>query len=90
MANAVKKKKVPVRLCLATMQPFPKKEMFRVVRTPEQNVILDETGKANGRGAYLKKDAAVIKKAKASKLLDKVLEVEVPVSIYDELYELIK
>ena len=83
-------KKIPMRSCVVTREKCEKKELFRVVRTPEQNVILDETGKANGRGAYLKKDAAVINKAKASKVLDKVLEVEVPDSLYDELFEKLK
>ena len=83
-------KKIPMRSCVVTHEKCEKKELFRVVRTPEQNVILDETGKANGRGAYLKKDADVINKAKASKVLDKVLEVEVPDSLYDELFEKLK
>ena len=72
------------------MQPFPKKEMFRVVRTPEGNVIVDLSGKANGRGAYISKSKEAIDIAKKKKVLDKKLEIEVPASIYDELYELIK
>ena len=83
-------KKIPMRSCVVTHEKCEKKELFRVVRTPEQNVILDETGKANGRGAYLKKDASVINKAKNSRILDKVLEVEVPDSLYSELLEKIK
>lgn len=83
-------KKIPMRSCVVTREKCEKKELFRVVRTPEQTVILDETGKANGRGAYLKKDASVINKAKASKVLDKVLEVDVPDSLYDELLEKLK
>ena len=78
-------KKIPMRSCVVTKEKCEKKELFRVVRTPEQNVILDETGKANGRGAYLKKDATVINKAKTSKVLDKVLEAEVPDNLYEEL-----
>ena len=53
--------------------------------TPEHNVIIDLKGKANGRGAYLKKDKEVILKAQKTKILDKKLEVEVPASIYEEL-----
>jgi len=83
-------KKIPMRSCVVTREKCEKKELFRVVRTPEQNIILDETGKANGRGAYLKKDASVINKAKASKVLDKVLEANVPDSLYDELLEKLK
>ena len=78
-------KKVPIRRCLATNQPFPKKEMFRIVRTPEGAVIIDDTGKANGRGAYLSKTKEAIMIAKSKKLLDKQLEVAVSEEIYDEL-----
>lgn len=78
-------KKIPMRSCVVTKEKLPKKELIRVVRTPEGNVIVDESGKANGRGAYLKKSIETFEKAKNSKILDKKLEVEVPDSIYDEL-----
>ena len=78
-------KKVPIRRCLATNQPFPKKEMFRIVRTPDGAVIIDDTGKANGRGAYLSKTKEAVLIAKSKKLLDKQLEVAVSEEIYDEL-----
>ena len=80
-------KKIPMRLCLATGQSFPKKDLFRIVRTPEKEVIIDETGKANGRGAYLKKSVEVINKAKQTKVLEKVLEVSIPDSLYEEMLE---
>ena len=78
-------KKVPMRTCVITGEKLPKKELIRVVRTPEGNVIVDETGKANGRGAYLKKSIETFEKAEKSKVLNKKLEVEVPTSIYEEL-----
>lgn len=78
-------KKIPMRTCLATGEKLPKKELIRVVRTPEGNVIVDETGKANGRGAYLKKSIDAFEKAKKTKILNRKLEVEVPDSIFDEL-----
>ena len=78
-------KKIPMRTCVITGEKLPKKELIRVVRTPEGNVIVDETGKANGRGAYLKKDIETFNKAENSKILNKKLEVEVPSSIYEEL-----
>ena len=59
--------------------------MFRIVRTPDGNVIVDDTGKANGRGAYLSKTKEAIMIAKSKKLLDKHLEVAVSEEIYDEL-----
>ena len=83
-------KKIPQRTCLVTREKLDKKDLIRVVRTPEQNVIIDETGKANGRGAYLKKDIEVIEKAKKNKALEKALNVEIPNEIFDELKELIK
>ena len=86
----MKQRKVPLRTCVVTKEKFEKKDLIRIVRTPEQNVIIDETGKANGRGAYLKKDIEVIEKAKKNKALEKALNVEIPNEIFDELKELIK
>ena len=86
----MKTKKIPMRSCIVTKEKLPKMELVRVVRTPENNVIVDTTGKANGRGAYLKKDATVFEKAKQTKILDKVLETEVPDSIFDELMNIVK
>lgn len=83
-------KKIPMRSCLITKEKLPKKELIRIVRTPDGNIVIDEIGKQNGRGAYLKKDIEVINKAKNNKVLDRVLEVTVPDSIYEELIEKIK
>ena len=80
-------KKVPMRTCVVSKEKCEKRDLLRIVRTPEKEVIIDETGKANGRGAYLKKDKDVIKKARNSKILDNVLEVAIPDSIYDEMLE---
>mgnify|MGYP003299259687 CR=1 FL=1 len=68
-------------------EKLEKKDLIRVVRTPEGNVIIDLTGKANGKGAYLKKDIEVITKAEKSNILGRKLEVEIPNCIYDELKE---
>ena len=56
-------KKIPMRSCVITKEKLPKKELIRVVRTPDGEVIIDVSGKANGRGAYVKKDKEVIEKA---------------------------
>ncbi len=80
----MKIKKTPMRTCVVTKEKCEKRDLLRIVRTPEGNVILDPTGKANGRGAYLKKDEEVIKKAKTSKILDRILEVDIPDNIYEE------
>ncbi len=85
----MKEKKLVLRTCVCSKEVCEKKDLFRIVRTPEHNVIVDLKGKANGRGAYLKKDKDVILKAAKSKALDKKLEVEVPQSIYDELLGLL-
>ena len=80
-------KKIPMRTCVVTREKLEKKDLLRVVRTPEGNVIVDDTLKSNGRSAYLKKDISVIEKAKTSKILDKHLEVPVPLNIYEDLKE---
>ncbi|MDY3800627.1 MAG: YlxR family protein [Bacilli bacterium] len=82
-------KKVPCRTCVVSKEKLPKKELIRIVRTPEGEVKIDETGKMNGRGAYLKKDLEVFNKAQKSKILDRHLEVSVPDSIFESLKELL-
>ena len=82
-------KKIPMRSCVITKEKLPKNELIRVVRTTDNNVIIDTTGKVNGRGAYLKKDKEVFEKAKKSKILDKHLECSVDNSLYNELDKLI-
>lgn len=81
----MKVKKVPLRTCVITKEKLEKKDLFRVVRTPEGSVIVDDTNKANGRGAYVKKDLDAILKAEKSKILDRHLMVNVPEEIYEEL-----
>ena len=85
----MKEKKLVLRTCVCSKEVCEKKDLLRIVRTPEMNVIGDLKGKANGRGAYLKKDKDIILKAKKTKVLDKKLEVEVPDTIYDELLGLL-
>lgn len=85
----MKEKKQVLRTCVMSREVCEKKDLFRIVRTPEKEVIIDLKGKANGRGAYLKKDKDVILKAKKTKVLDRQLEVEVPENIYDELLGLL-
>ncbi len=78
-------KKVPLRKCIISNEQFPKKELIRVVKNKEGVVTIDNTGKLNGRGAYLKKDLSVIKKAIKTKKLDKQLKIQIPEEIYEEL-----
>lgn len=86
----MKIKKIPMRTCVITREKLPKQELIRIVRTPEREIIIDETGKANGRGAYLKKDLEVFNKAQKSKILNKQLEIEIPDEIFERLKELVK
>lgn len=81
----MKMRKIPMRTCVVTREKCEKKDLLRVVRDNNGNVFVDDTNKANGRGAYLKKDKDVILKAKDSKALERHLEVKIPESIYDEL-----
>ena len=83
-------KKVPMRSCVVTGEKLEKRDLFRVVRDKDGNVMVDLSGKANGRGAYLKRDIDVINRAKKSKILDRRLEVNVPDSIYEELVNMIE
>ena len=83
-------KKIPQRTCVLTKEKLDKKDLIRIVRTPEQNVVVDETGKLNGRGAYLKKDLEVINKAQEKNILDKILNVKVDDNVFDELRKIVK
>ncbi|MCR5308469.1 MAG: YlxR family protein [bacterium] len=85
----MKTRKIPMRTCVVTKEQCAKKELIRVVRNNEGVVSVDTTGKAPGRGAYLKLDKEVILKAKKTKALDNKLEVTVPDEIYEELLKLI-
>ena len=82
-------KKIPERTCVVTKEKTQKKDLLRVVRDKEGIVSIDITGKSNGRGAYLKKDAEVIAKAKQTKVLERVLEVSIPDEIYEEMLNII-
>ncbi len=78
-------KKVPLRKCLGCMSSFPKKDLVRVLKTPEGEVIIDLSGKKSGRGAYICKDKACLKKAIKSKRIQSNLEIEIPEEIFLEL-----
>ncbi len=83
-------KKIPMRRCIATHEQLPKKELLRIVRTPSGDLEVDVTGRANGRGAYLKKDVAAVDVAMKNKALEKSLEVKIPDEFYDTIKSYIK
>ena len=82
-------KKIPMRTCVVSREKLPKKELIRVVRNKDGEVFVDETGKLNGRGVYLKRDMEVINKAKITKVLERNLECDIPDSIFIELENLL-
>lgn len=82
-------KKEPLRKCVATQEQLPKKELVRVVRTPTGEIVIDLTGKANGRGAYLKKTKEAIDIAKKKNSLGRALETTIPEKIYKELEQML-
>jgi hypothetical protein len=75
-------KKIPLRKCVATYEQLPKKELLRVVKSKEGVISIDLSGKAPGRGAYIKKSLEAVKIAKKSKALERALEC----SLTDEFY----
>ena len=80
-------KKTPMRMCVACRQMRPKKELLRVVRTPEGAVLLDKTGRANGRGAYLCNDIECLNKAIRIKALERALEAKLDEDTHQALTE---
>ena len=81
----MKNKKIPMRSCVVTREKLPKQELLRIVRTTDMNVVIDDSGKINGRGAYIKKDIEVLDKAIKSKALERHLEVSISDSVYEEI-----
>lgn len=80
-------KKIPQRRCAGCNTRRNKNELIRIVRTPEGNIILDKTGKVNGRGIYICNDSKCLEKAKKLRRFEKGLEVSIPDEIYDEIYK---
>jgi len=83
----VKVRKIPMRMCSGCGESKPKKELVRVVRSPEGEISMDLTGKKPGRGAYLCRCADCLKKARKSKRIDRSLETTIPAEVYDALEE---
>ena len=80
-------KKIPMRQCLGCREMKPKKDLIRVVRSPEGEISLDFKGKASGRGAYICHDPQCLKKAIKSKALERAFSTQIPPEIYDKLNE---
>ena len=80
-------RKIPMRKCVATNERFPKKELLRVVRTPEGELTIDRTGRTNGHGAYLKKDINAVNLARKKGSLESALETKIPEEFWQEIEE---
>ena len=78
-------KKIPLRRCVGCMEQRPKRELIRVVRSPEGEISLDTTGKKSGRGAYLCPDPACLAKARKARRLERALECEIPDEVYERI-----
>ena len=85
--NNTSVKKIPVRRCVGCGEHFPKGELVRVLRTPDGEVVLDLEGKKSGRGAYICKTAACLKKARKSRRIETSLECAIPSEVYDRMEE---
>ena len=83
-------KKIPMRQCLGCREMKPKKELIRVVRSPEGEVSLDFRGKLPGRGAYVCPQAECLKKARKAKALERAFSAPLPPEVWEALEEQMK
>lgn len=78
-------KKIPMRMCMGCEEMKPKKELVRVLKTPEEEIVLDFTGKKNGRGAYICRSQECLIKSRRNKGIERALKTSVPAEIYETL-----
>lgn len=78
-------RKIPERHCVGCGNPFPKKELVRVVRTPDGSIALDLNGKMSGRGAYVCRSTECLTKARKAKRLERSLACSIPEEVYEAL-----
>lgn len=83
-------KKIPERKCKGCNEKFPKKELLRIVRTPDGEIVIDTVGKQNGRGVYICKNPDCFKKVRKGDKLSQNLEVKVPETVYNEIAALLE
>lgn len=83
-------KKIPQRQCVGCGENKEKKNMIRVLKSSEEQILLDDTGKKNGRGAYICKNMACLEKAIKNKGLERSLKITIPQPVYDELLKEMK
>lgn len=78
-------KKIPLRQCTGCRMSKPKNELIRVIKTPENDICLDKTGRMNGRGAYICPSKDCFDKAVKSKGFERALKCDIPKEVYDAL-----
>ena len=86
----LKNRKIPMRSCVVTKEKLPKQELLRIVKTTDGMILGDVSGKINGRGAYIKKDIAVLEKAIKNKVLERQLETTISDEVYEEIRKIIE
>lgn len=83
----IRKKKIPMRMCTGCGEMKPKKELVRVVKSPEGEISLDLTGRKPGRGAYVCRKAECLKAARKARRFEKAFECKIPDEVYDRMEE---
>ncbi|MBP1572405.1 MAG: YlxR family protein [Oscillospiraceae bacterium] len=83
----MKTKKIPMRICLGCSEMKPKKELVRVVKSPEGEISIDLTGKKSGRGAYICRNAECLKLARKARKLEKSFSCKIEEAVYDKMEE---
>ncbi len=81
----LKQRKIPMRMCVGCREMFPKKELMRVVKSPENVISFDRVGKAPGRGAYICRQVECLNKAMKIKALERQLECQISKEVFDQL-----
>ncbi len=89
MNITTKKSNAPLRRCIVSGERLEKKQLLRLVRTPLGELVIDLTGKLNGRGAYIKRDLSIVDQLQASTLLKRHLDVMADSAFFDQLREVI-
>lgn len=83
---AKQQRKIPMRKCIVSQEMYPKKELVRVVKTKEDEVFLDPTGRQNGRGAYIALEPELALKAKKERTFDRAFGIKISDEFYEELF----
>ncbi len=83
----MQKKKIPLRKCTGCGEMKPKKELVRVVKTPDGDVLIDLTGRVNGRGAYICPDVNCLRTARKAKRIEKSFQMQIPDEVFDKMEE---